>query len=440
MQSPFPPSQLKPGHGEIHLTLLPPATPSFSTLTYTYPLKLLPSTPHLLASASSSVKDTTSTAQPIATTTASDPAPSAERKNDNPRPTVPRPANVPLLFLLTYGGGLIAGDAITLRLKLDAGTRLAIATQGSTKVYRPAAATAPVDTSSTTTTTTTIHLNPPATPPITRQDLVVRIGAGAALWLAPDPVQPFAESVYAQSQVFNVERGASLGMVDWVSEGRTSRGEVWNMKAWKGRNEIWSVASKADDDDDDDHSSGGGGGGDDGAAALGQNSGWENGKTDKHRSHGKREHRSLLVRDAVVLEGRDVRARMDGMGCFGTLLLRGPLFEGLGEFFLAEFAAMPRIGGRSWDLTEKEEREGDEDEEEEKAGKRFPSEEAWRKQRVESEKKAGVLWTACRVRGVFVVKFSSREVEGARRWLGDMLGKEGMIREEFGDGGMMFVR
>lgn len=135
----------------------------------------------------------------------------------------------------------------------------------------------------------------------------------------------------------------------------------------------------------------------------------------------------MLVRDAVVLDGKDIQSRMNGMGVFGTVLLRGPLFAPLGESFVEEFKALPRIGGRNWaganDIVEK-----------------LTSKEEWRKKRLQSEKEDGVLWTACHVRGCTVVKFAAKEVEGARKWLGSMVREEGSVGREFGDGGLMFVR
>jgi urease accessory protein len=339
MPSPFPATSSNPGHGSIHLTLLPPAVPTFSALTYTYPLKLLPSTPHILP-------------------------PTTHASTEDVLP--PRPSTVPLLFLLTYGGGLISGDHISLIITLDRSTRLTTTTQGSTKVFKPPS---------------------PNGAPTTRQDLTVHIAPHAALWLAPDPVQPFAESLYAQTQIFEVEREGSVGIVDWVVEGRRARGERWACRGWRGRNEVWDMFTGGDE--------------------------------------GKR--RRMLVRDAVILEGKDIRGRMDGKGVFGTVILRGPLFKGLAEFFVEEFKALPRIGGRNWGS-------GNE------VVVKLTAREEWRKRRLEREKMDGVLWTACHVRGCAIVKFAATEVEGARAWLGNMVIEEGSIGREFGEGGLMFVR
>ena len=177
--------------------------------------------------------------------------------------------------------------------------------------------------------------------------------------------------------------------MDWVSEGRKARGEQWAFERWRGRNEVWDV------------SFGGG--------------------------EGKKMEMRMLVRDAVVLEGKDIGERMDGKGVFGTVVLRGRLFEGLGGFFVEEFGLLPRIGGRDWGG----------------GGERvkvLTGRERWREERLRREKEDGVLWSACFVRGCAVVKFAAGEVEGARWWLGSMLREEGSVGREFGEGGLMFVR
>ena len=142
---------------------------------------------------------------------------------------------------------------------------------------------------------------------------------------------------------------------------------------------------------------------------------------------GSEEKKRMLVRDAVVLEGEDIGERMDGMGVFGTVVLRGPLFEKLGGVFVEEFNVLPRIGGRNWGGNQE-------------AVKELTAREEWRKKRLEGEGMNGVLWTACHVRGCMIAKFAAREVEGARWWLGSMLREEGTIARDFGDGGLMFVR
>ncbi|MCJ1357236.1 MAG: hypothetical protein MMC33_007232 [Icmadophila ericetorum] len=342
--SPFAPSSSKPGHGEVHITLLPPATPTYSTLTYTYPLKLVPSTPHKLTSI------------------------------DDETPQTPkRPVNVPLLFLLSYGGGLLPPDNLSLDITLHPSTRLCITTQGSTKIF-------PVPDAFTT-----------STPPVhASQSLTARLHPHSALLLSPDPTQPFKGSRYIQKQIFQVHAGASLGVVDWVSQGRRARGENWdNIIGYRSGNEVWRVS-----------------------LAVGK----------------EMEERRLILRDNIILEGKSFSAKMDNVGIFGTVLLHGPLFSALAEFFLEEFRLLPRIGGRSW--------------EDENADAQPLSDEAMRrKERWRLEREEEALWTAARLRGgVVLVKFGAREVEGGRKWLGAMLREEGSVAREFGEGGLMNIR
>ncbi|KAL9043990.1 MAG: hypothetical protein Q9214_002840, partial [Letrouitia sp. 1 TL-2023] len=293
--SPFPPSSSTPGTGHIHLALQPPNHPAFETLAFSYPLKLVVSSAHTLPPA----PPPSSSRQPA----------SEQERNENDDAI--RPSEVPLLFLLTYGGGLLAGDTISLSLTLDPGTRLTIATQGSTKVFK----------------------SPPSSAPTTpsTQDLTAHLAPHSALWLAPDPIQPFKDSHFAQTQTFHIPSAtaaaASLGVLDWVTCGRAARGEVWALASYASRSDIYLSSSHA--------------------------------KTITKKK--------LLVRDAIKLgDGRsssatlsqqraqndggprDPRTAMHGLALYGTLLLAGPVFAPLAAFFRMEFAALPRIGGREW--------------------------------------------------------------------------------------------
>jgi len=323
MNSPFPPSTSTPGTGRIVAHLLPDGTTSsLSEINYQYPLKLI-------------------------------------------TPSRPAETKSALVFLLSYGGGLVGGDVVDLAIEVQPGARLSIVTQGHTKIF-----------------------NSPTPDIVTRQGLRVQVAAGAALCLLPDPVQPFARSVYEQVQVFRLAGSASLALLDWVTQGRKARGEDWSFVRWIGRNEVWTVP-------------------------------------DGHVEDQGR----LMVRDAVILDSRleglqstTLREVMHGMGVIGTLILRGPLVKGLGDFFLAEFDALPRLGAR--DFRTNEARKKDE-------GAMSPREN-WRAQRLVVEKETQLLWSAANVRGCVVVKFGAPEVEAGRVWIGSMLAYEGSIRQHFG--------
>jgi urease accessory protein len=201
---------------------------------------------------------------------------------------------VTLVFLLTYGGGLVGGDKISLDVSLEENTRLVLVTQGSTKIFKS-----------------------PARSVVSAQTLNVTIAKDASLCYLPDPTQPFSESVYEQRQTFLVDPHgtSSLCVLDWVSEGRRARGESWTLWSWMARNEIREFPQE---------------------------------KSKRSR---------LLLRDAVMLSddcgegvqlGAGIVDKTDGMGMFGTLILYGPTFQALAAFFLDEFANQPRIGAKNW--------------------------------------------------------------------------------------------
>ena len=118
-------------------------------------------------------------------------------------------------FTSSFGGGLLAGDETRLDLRLGAGARCFVGTQASTKIYR----------------------NPDARPcgHITR----ATVGEGALLVFAPEAVQAFAGSRYAQRQQFHLAPGSGLALVDWFDSGRAARGERWAFQRFESRNEVF---------------------------------------------------------------------------------------------------------------------------------------------------------------------------------------------------------
>jgi urease accessory protein len=312
----FPPSNAA-GHGEVYLT----ASPSqFKTMTYAYPLKLI-----------------------------------------SPSPLQSSTHTVHAIFLLTYGGGIVAGDTIYLNITLESNTRLIVLTQGSTKIFKT-----------------------PDENLISKQQVYIHLHEDSALCYIPDPVQPFADSAFEQSQTYFLDgSNASLCAADWVSGGRTARGEAWDFWRYTSRNEIWGPQDK----------------------------------TGKRR---------LLLRDNIILDRRkdfgikDIKARVDGLGIMCTLILAGPVFKKLSDFFTKEFNDMPRIGEKKWDDTEE-------------VAPSLNSFEGRRKIRQQQEKSDGVLWTVAKVRNFTLVKFGTRNVEGAKRWLKTMIHEDGSVEQEFGD-------
>ncbi|KAL6700088.1 UreD domain-containing protein [Trichoderma pleuroticola] len=328
MTSPFPKSTSRPGDGRIVVRLLPAGGSGLETIGYQYPLKLI-----------------------------------------SPSPTVAQKSA--LVFLLSYGGGLVGGDGVNLTIRVHHGSSLSLITQGHTKIFKS-----------------------PSPEVVTSQRLQVQIDEDAAVCLLPDPVQPFEDSVYEQVQVFNLGNQASLCLLDWVTQGRVARGENWSFKSWKGRNEVWTQGSDP---------------------------------AQKER---------LLIRDNIILSqggsqpvGLPLKDTMHKMSVLGTLILRGPVMAPIGDFFMREFAALPRIGSR--DFRSKEDQERD--------SKDMPEFEQWRLRRIDMERQQSVLWSAAQVRGCVIVKFGAASVEAGRSWIGSMLAREGSIAAYFGDSALMCV-
>ncbi|KAK0863796.1 hypothetical protein LTS02_006354 [Friedmanniomyces endolithicus] len=334
MSNPFLTATSIPGHGIIHLALLPPSTPRLKTTSYQYPLKLI--------------------------------SPAPVRTEDEARHLVHT------VYLLTYGGGLVAGDTIDLTVTLEPTTRLILLTQGSTKLFKS-----------------------PSPHVLSKQCMAVTVAPDSALCYLPDPVQPFEHSCFEQSQTYNITVPAvdsqgtgSLCVLDWVCNGRKANGENWSFLRYGSRNEVHLVMPD--------------------------------------------QKRKLLLRDNVLLDRNDVpngiAGRMHELAVFGTLILFGPMFHSLGQFIMAEFKALSRIGGRKWDS-------GSESGDEEVDAATVRRIKGQRQESVD-----GVLWSAARIRGCVVVKFGAPELEGGRRWLHSLLVEEGTVVREMGERALLSLR
>lgn len=255
MSTPFSAPLSTPGRGTIHLALLPPNTPRLRTVNYQYPLKLV--------------------------------SPAPLRTESEPHHVVHT------VYILTYGGGIVAGDCIDLHVVLESATRLILLTQGSTKLFKA-----------------------PSRDVLSKQLMTVDVAPDSSLCYLPDPVQPFENSCFEQEQTYNIaipdtldSKHGSLCVLDWVSNGRPANGENWSFHRYGSRNEIY----------------------------LRQSNG----------------ARRLLLRDNMLLDEQSpeghVARKMNGIAVYGTLVLFGPLFTNTGHFFMDEFKRLPRIGGRKWD-------------------------------------------------------------------------------------------
>lgn len=143
---------------------------------------------------------------------------------------------VAVVYVLTYGGGLVGGDRLKLSVDVKDKTVLVLLSQGSTKVFktRPGHRLADVSHS-----TSTAHENP-ASVQVTSQIFSFNITSGSTLALLTDPVTCFRSASYTQVQSFHLEDDrSSVVVLDWITSGRKALGEEWAFSRYYSCNEIW---------------------------------------------------------------------------------------------------------------------------------------------------------------------------------------------------------
>ena len=119
-------------------------------------------------------------------------------------------------YAATYGGGLVGGDSVSMRVEVGAGASALVATQASTKVYRSDRGAS--------------------------QRLHARVDDDSLLVLLPDPVTCFAGSRYSQEQHVYLAPAANLVLVDWLTAGRVGFGERWQFDEYQSQLRVWRGA------------------------------------------------------------------------------------------------------------------------------------------------------------------------------------------------------
>lgn len=135
------------------------------------------------------------------------------------------------VYLLGYGGGLLASDRVRVDVQVGRDTGLALLTQGSTKVFRGKQS---------------------GKDSGTAQELSYRIDPKGTLFVLPEPVVPFRDSRFTQSQrvTFTGNENGKTGnliLLDWFTSGRASRGEKWEWDSFASRIEIYLSSHGSDD-------------------------------------------------------------------------------------------------------------------------------------------------------------------------------------------------
>lgn len=119
------------------------------------------------------------------------------------------------LYVITFGGGLVEGDNVSVDLNIGENCTVVVTTQASTKVYNSEEGL------------------------VTRQGLRGLVADGGLLAVLPDPVVCFKNAIYSQQQDFELSSNGNVVILDWFSAGRVAVGEVWDMTSYKSHNRVF---------------------------------------------------------------------------------------------------------------------------------------------------------------------------------------------------------
>jgi urease accessory protein len=119
------------------------------------------------------------------------------------------------IYSSSFGGGLVAGDTVSLSVDIGAHAHAAMGTQSTTKIYRS------------------------TQDQRARQHVSAHVAAHGSLSLLPDPVTCFADSRYEQQQDIYLGEHASLLLIDPLTSGRFARDERWAFSSYRSRNRIY---------------------------------------------------------------------------------------------------------------------------------------------------------------------------------------------------------
>jgi|GEM_PF-4124472 len=115
----------------------------------------------------------------------------------------PKPiAGVAQVYLTALGGGVLPQDRFEIEVKAHPHARLFLGSQSATRIFK--------------------------TPEgLCRQNLRGEVGADALVVHMPDPVLPYAQARFEQSQQWTLQNGSRLALGEVLQAGRLSRGEVF---------------------------------------------------------------------------------------------------------------------------------------------------------------------------------------------------------------------
>lgn len=118
------------------------------------------------------------------------------------------------VVMSSFGGGLVAGDEVPVRIRVGADAACVLTTQSASKIYRSDGRAC-------------------------SQSLTADIDENGALVVLPDPLCCYAGASYQQRQNFDLASpSSSLLWLDWLTSGRWAREERWEFESLSTRTDI----------------------------------------------------------------------------------------------------------------------------------------------------------------------------------------------------------
>ncbi len=117
------------------------------------------------------------------------------------------------VVMSSFGGGMVAGDDVPIRICVDERAACVVSTQASSKVYRSDGRAC-------------------------MQAIDATIDDDAVLVMLPDPLTCYAGASYQQRQRYSLASRGNLVALDWITSGRWAREERWQFQSLESRTDV----------------------------------------------------------------------------------------------------------------------------------------------------------------------------------------------------------
>ncbi|KAI8379858.1 urease accessory protein UreD [Choanephora cucurbitarum] len=151
-------------------------------------------------------------------------------------PTTGHAERLAVVYMLSYGGGVISGDQFDIDIEVKKNAILLLMTQGNTKIFKDRLhqqqwLASLQDQRPTFQFTHSVEKVAPSV-----QTIQSVVQSNATLLVLPDPVTCFRDSSFESRQDFRLEdTSAQLVLLDWFTSGRMTRGENWSFRHYSSR-------------------------------------------------------------------------------------------------------------------------------------------------------------------------------------------------------------